>query len=486
MTDHPPPHARMEDDADDQMMESVVGPLLVVRLYGLLRAVRIYDLTNQAVRDQLRETLALVGEIMEGEITLVAMGQCFYVNGVRVRAEPSQIPLFSSLSQEFEQRRLGGVRLLHGLGAEDFGVFMRLMAEHADATQGPRLGEAAAGAGIMNVVPITLEELESAQSENADAGEEVDDTEQGRATRIFRQALQGTKAAILRTLKSGRPAIRRAKRVVQPIVDSIMNNEYSIVGLTAIKQHDEYTYAHCVNVSILSVAIGQTLGCPRGVLANLGIAGLLHDVGKLSIPVEVLGKPAQLSPEEWALMRRHPLEGAKLVMRMPGLSDLTRDALNVCLYHHVRFGGGGYPTLARVAPPPPLARIVAAADCYDAMSAHRAYRSRPFTGREVLSILLGQNRDAFDPAVLWALVQTVGLYPAGTLMETESRHVVLSLNNNREDLRRPHCRVLAYPGGQRPAEGRPEMWEPMPRHETVARVLPPEEFEADVDRLLAA
>jgi HD-GYP domain-containing protein (c-di-GMP phosphodiesterase class II) len=485
MTDHLPPHARMEADADDQMMESVVGPLLVVRLYGLLRAVRIYDLTNQAVRDQLRETLALIGEIMEGEITLVAMGQCFYVNGVRVRAEPSQIPLFSSLSQEFEQRRLGGVRLLHGLGAEDFGVFMRLFTEHADATQGPLLGEVAAGAGIMNIVPITLEELESAQSED-DAGEEADESEQSRASRMFRQALHGTKAAIMRTLKTGRPAIRRAKRVVQPIVDSIMKNEYSIVGLTAIKQHDEYTYAHCVNVSILSVAIGQTLGLARHVLANLGVAGLLHDVGKLSIPVEVLGKPAQLSAEEWALMRRHPLEGAKLVMRMPGLSDLTRDALNVCLYHHVRFGGGGYPTLARVAPPPTLARIVAAADCYDAMSAHRSYRSRPFTGREVLSILLGQDRAAFDPAVLWALVQTVGLYPAGTLMQTESGHVVLSLNNNREDLRRPYCRVLAYPSGAKALAGPPQFWEPMPRHESVARVVPPEEFEAEIDRLLAA
>lgn len=479
------PRPRLDEDPDDQMMESVVGPLLVVRLNALLRAVRIYDLSNQAVRDQLRETLALVGEIMEGEITLVAMGQCFYVNGVRVRAEPSQIPLFSALSQEFEQRRLGGVRLLHGLGAEDFGVFMRLLAEHADAVQGPLLGDAAAGAGIMNIVPITLEELESAQSENAESARGGTETEQSRATRMFRQALHGTKAAILRTLKTGRPAIRRAKRVVQPIVDSIMKNEYSIVGLTAIKQHDEYTYAHCVNVSILSVAIGHTLGFSRNVLANLGVAGLLHDVGKLSIPVEVLAKPAQLTPEEWDLMRRHPLEGAKVVMRMPGLSDLTRDSLNVCLYHHVRCDGGGYPKLAGTGPPPTLARIVSAADCYDAMSAHRAYRKRPFTGREVLGVML-QDRSAFDAAVLWALVQTVGLYPAGTLMETNSGHVVLSINNNREDLRRPHCRVLADPSGAKALAGAPQFWEPMPSHESVARVVPPEEFEAEVDRLLAA
>jgi len=482
MTDPQPvlPH----EGREEQMMESVVGPLLVVRLYGLLRAVRIYDLSNQAVRDQLRETLLLIAEIMEGEVTLVAMGQCFYVNGVRVRAEPSQIPLFSALSAEFEQRRLGGMRFLHGLGTEDFGVFLRLMVEHADAERGPQLGQAAAGTGLLNIVPITLEELESAQSELGEADEAA--TEQDRATQIFRQAIQGTKAAILRTVKTGRPAIRRAKRVVQPIVDSIMKNEYSLVGLTAMKKHDEYTYVHCVNVSILSVALGQTLGLSRDALANLGVGGLLHDVGKLTIPADILSKPGPLSDEEWTLMRRHPLEGVKVVLRMPGLSDLMRDSLDVCFYHHVHSDGTGYPRLTREGPPPTLARIVSAADCYDAMSAHRSYRSRPFTGHEVLRILLGQDRKMFDPAVLWALVQTVGLFPAGTVMETESGHVVLSLNNNREDLRRPHCRVLAYPGGVRAPEGPPEMWEPIPRHETVTRVLPPEEFEADVDRLLAA
>ena len=480
------PRLEGREDLDERRLESIVGPPLVARLYGLLRAVRIYDLSNQTVHDQLRETLVLVDEAMEDEVTLVAMGQCFYVNGVRVRAEPSQIPLFDSLSMEFEQRRLGGVRFLEGLKAEELGVFMRLMVEHGDAARGPQLGEAATGAGVMHVTPITLEELEGAQSEHVESKDDASPTERDRARRVFRQALQGTKAAILRTARTGRPAIRRVKRVVQPIVDSIMKNEYSIVGLTAIKSHDEYTYAHCVNVSILAIAIGQTLGFARGALANLGVGGLLHDVGKLTIPIEVLGKPGALSADEWNLMRRHPLEGAKTVMRMPGLSALMLDVLGVCLYHHRRHDEGGYPKVARSGPPSALSRIVSVADCYDAMTSHRTYRARPFTGYEALRILLGQDRNFFDPAVLWALIQTVGLYPAGTLMQTESGHTVLSLNNDREDLRRPHCRVLAYPDGTQSLEGRPEIWEPMPRHESIARVVPPEEFEAAIDLLLAA
>jgi HD-GYP domain-containing protein (c-di-GMP phosphodiesterase class II) len=303
---------------------------------------------------------------------------------------------------------------------------------------------------------------------------------------MFQHALVGARATIQRTGRTGRPAIRRAKRVVQPIVDSIMKNELSIVGMTAIKNHDEYTYAHCVNVSILSIAMGQMLGLSRFALANLGVAALLHDVGKLTIPAEVLGKPGRLTDEEWALMQRHPLEGVKTALRMPGLSPLLLDSLNVCLYHHRRCDGSGYPGVSRDGLPPVLARIVAAADCFDAMTTHRAYRARPFTGYEVLSILFGSERSGFDPAVLWALVQSVGLYPAGTLIRTHSGHLVLSLNNDREDLRRPVCRVLAHPDGTPELEGRPEIWDPMPREESVARVIPPEEFDAEVDRLLAA
>ncbi len=474
------------DDAEDRMLETVLGPQLVARLYGLLRAVRTYDLANQVVRDQLRETLGLVVEAMEDEVALVAMGECFYVNGARVRAEPSQAPLFSALSMEFEQRRMGGLRFLEGLRTDELGAFMRLMVDHADAVRGPQLGEAAAGAGVVHVAPITLEELESANSQSGESAEPVGSSERDHARHTYQQALRGTKAAILRTARTGRPAIRRAKRVVQPIVDSTMKNEFSIVGLTSIKNHDEYTYAHCVNVSILSIAIGQALGFPRNALVNLGVAALLHDIGKLAIPVGVLAKPGRLTADEWDLMRRHPLEGTKAVTRMPGLSALTLDALGVTLYHHRRSDGSGYPKVDRTGPLPVMARIVAIADCYDAMTTHRAYRVRPFTGHEALGALLGQDRSLFDPAVIWALVRTVGLYPAGTLLETRSGHVLLSLNNDREDLRRPHCRVLAFPGGQHALEGRPEIWEPMPASETVVRVVPPEELEVEIDRLLAA
>ena len=486
MTD-PASGPRRRRDSDESAVEDVVGPSLVARLHGLFRAVRIYDLSNRAVQDLLREMLSLVEQVMEDEVVLVAMGQCFYVNGVRIRAEASQAALFDALTAEFEQRGLGGLRFLDGLQSEELAGFLRLMIEHGDPDRAAHLAEAATAAGISHVMPLSLAEVQSrGEDTQAAQAEAPAESERDRAKQTFRQAVAGTRAAMLSTARTGKPAIRKIKRIIQPIVDSVMKYEHSIVGLAAIKNHDEYTYAHCVNVSVLSVAMGNFLGMSRPALANLGIAALLHDIGKLTIPKEVLCKPDRLSADEWALMERHPVEGLKTVMRVPGLSMLTVDLLSVTLQHHVTQDGGGYPRSAREWDLSAVGRIVSVADCFDAMTAHRAYRKRPFTGHEVLRLLLGPDRKRYHPAALWALVKTVGVYPAGTLLATDSGHLVISLSPNPEDARRPHCLVLARQDGSMPPDSHPETWNPMPREITVSRVVDPDEFEGQVDQLLAA
>src|SRR5262245_20106370 len=472
---------------DDAQIESVVGPQLVTRIHGLLRAVRLYDLSNQAIRDQVKDLAELLAAVMEDEVVLVSMGQCFYVNGVRVRAMPSQLTVFDALSVELEQRRLGGVRLLEGLRPDELGTFLKILAAEPAGEHAPtRIAEAATAAGVLNATPVTLEELQSLGTEQASAAIDPASGERGRARETFTRAVSGARRAIQGAARTGKPAIRRVKRVIQPIVDTIMKNEYSIVGLTALKQHDEYTYVHCVNVSILSVAMGHTLGMLRTSLANLGVAALLHDLGKLDIPSEILMKAGPLDEAEWARMHRHPIEGLKMASRMPGLPSTTLDLMRVCLEHHRMYNGAGYPPAPAGSRSSTLSRIVAAADCFDAMTAHRSYRDRPFTGYEALQTMLGPNRDQFDPATLWALVKSVGLYPAGSLLQTSSGYLVISLSSNSEDPRRPHCRVLARRDGSIPSDSLPELWEPMPDDEHVVRVVPPDEFDFEVEQLLAA
>ena len=175
-----------------------------------------------------------------------------------------------------------------------------------------------------------------------------------------------------------------------------------------------------------------------------------------------------------------------MIARMPGLSTVMLDAMRACLEHHMNYNRTGYPDIELPWGQAAMSRIVAMADCFDAITAHRAYHARPRTPFEGLQILMGPNRVNFDPAVLWALIRTVGLYPAGTVLHTASGHVVLAMSPNPGDVTRPFCRVLVRADGTSPPEQAAETWDPMPDSERVHRVLVPEEHQHATAEMLAA
>jgi len=483
-----PGAAGQPQDHNDPARLNELGASFLVRFSAMLRTARTYDAANQAFQRQLQDLLSVISQLheVEDEIGLIAVADYFYLNGVRIRAKASLLSVYHGVMTEFERRTLGGVRILHGVSGPELERFMQLFIGADAPTVAEQLGAAVTAASIEHIVLVPPVELDAADLARELEDQEDKASERGRAKRVFWRAVLGTKKVILRANQTGRPDLRHAKRLVQPLVDSVMRHEYSIVGLTALKDHDEYTYAHCVNVTILSVNMGQVLGLNRQTLADLGVAALLHDIGKVSVPGEVLRKPAALTAEEWQLMRRHPLEGAKMLTRLPGLSSLTLDSMRVCLEHHMNFDRTGYPDVADEWGQATLSRIVAVADCFDAITAHRAYHRRPRTSFEALQYMMGPTRVQFDPAVLWALVRTVGLYPAGTVIQTDSGAIAIAIAPNPDDLRRPTCRVLVRADGSSPAEDAPELWEPMPKSENVVRVIRPEEKPVKTDDLLAA
>jgi len=475
---------RRQDGDETRDME--LGLQIVSRLHGLLRSAQLYDETNQAYQRQLAEFMEmLAGGLEQDEIAFVGMGEYFYINGTRLRANATQVALFRTLLGELESRSLAALRFMPGLTAAEVSTFLKLFVAARTPEQAERLPEEMTEAGILRLVPVRVRDLRTLATTPETTADDVQ-AERGRARAAYGRAVRGTRSLMARTARTGRPALRQAKRMVQPLVDSILKNEYSILGLTALKNHDEYTFAHCVNVSVVSTGMGHALGLSRDRLAHLGVAALLHDLGKIVIAPEVLNNPGRLSPDEWAQIRRHPIEGVRMIARMPGLSTLTLESMRVSLEHHMNVDGGGYPERAAETPLGVLSRIVAVADVFDALTAHRAYRARPFSAYEALELMLGPERRHFDPAVLWALVRTVSLYPAGTVMRTQSGRVVLSVSPNRADLQRPFCRVLARADGTVPDTAVPENLDPMPPDESVVRVLKPDEHDYRVDELLAA
>lgn len=480
--------AAVPQDGSESALLAEKGAALLVRLSALMRTARTYDVSNQAFQRQMREFMAIVRPLLEDadEASLVIVADYFYLNGVRVRASADILGAYHGLLAEFERRQVGGLRLLNALDEAEVERFFQIFVAAENPAIAEHLSETVLQAAITNILLVPASELDA-----EDLGRDLEhepkyQADRRRAKKVYWRAMMGARKIVLRARETGRPDLRHAKRVVQPIVDSIMKQDYSIVGLGALKDHDEYTYAHCVNVSALSIGIGQTLRLPRQALADLGVAGLLHDLGKMTIPGDVLRKPGKLDAEEWTMMRRHPIEGALMIARMPGLSPVMLDSMRACLEHHMNYNRTGYPEIELDWGQATVSRIVAMADCFDAVTAHRAYDTRPRTPFEGLQLLLGPIRTNFDPAVLWALVRTVGLYPAGTVLQTASHHVVLVTSPNPKDVARPHCRVLVRPDGSTPPEDAPERWDPMPDSEHARRVLRPEEHAHDTGGLLAA
>lgn len=473
------------DSAGDGLRERQFGATILSRLHAVLRGMRLYASSNRALRAQQQELLDSVMALMEDEVSLLGMGEYFYVNGVRLRADGAQVAVFRAVLGEFEARELGGLRFAAGLTIEELDAFLRVFHAVKGRPGVAVLDAELAAAGVTHVSPIRARDAVAPQEE--DAGGDEADREKRRARTVHRKAVQGTRDVLQRTARTGRPALQQARRVVQPIVDQLLRNADSLVGMTALKHHDEYTYVHCVNVSIVSVRIGQQLGLRRSELANIGVAALLHDTGKIAVPLEVLSKPGQLDDREWQAIRRHPIEGVRIVSRLPGISELMVDSMCVAFEHHMHVDHSGYPPVRGARPLGAFSRIVAVADIFDAVTSHRAYRKRPMTAHEALRLLLGREREHFDPAVLGALVQTVGLYPAGTVFVTDSGRIMLSVSPNSADPRRPICRELAGDVHEETAEILAQGGDaPLPAEERVVHVIPPEEFYVDVEGLLAA
>lgn len=479
MADHSrPDHS---EQAADGQRQRTLGATLLSRFHAVLRGMRLYDATNRALHAQQQELLDVIVELMDDDLTLLGMGEYFYVSGVRVRAAGPQIAVFRAVLTELEARELGGLRFTHGLTVGELEIFLRIFQAAKNTPGAAAFEEACSKAGVKHVSSIRAKD----PSLNAEPEPEVAeaDRERRNTRKVFHKAISGTRDVMQRTARTGRPALQQARRVVQPVVDQLLRNADSLVGMTALKQHDEYTYAHCVNVSILSVRMGQQLGLGRSDLANIGVAALLHDTGKIAVPLEVLHKPGQLNDDEWRAIRRHPIEGVRIVSRLPGISELMLDSMRVAFEHHMHVDHSGYPKVRDGRPLGAFSRIVAVADIFDAVTAHRAYRKRPMTAHEALRLLLGKEREHFDLAVLGALVRTVGLYPAGTVFQTNAGRLMLSIAPNSADPTRPLCRDLMAPldpSGERPADVL------LPDGEKVVRVISPEELDVNVEGLLAA
>ena len=293
---------------------------------------------------------------------------------------------------------------------------------------------------IQPAEPITLKSLgvSRAVSKEVPLGEELEQVEN-----TYSDCVRHAKEFMLEA-RNGTVDLEPSRPLVQGIIDSVNRNMDALTSLAKIKHYDEYTFAHCVNVSIFSVAFGKYLGLDQERLFLLGMAGLFHDLGKMQVPVEILNAPRRLTDEEFAVMKTHALLGQKSLASVKGIAP---EILMGVGQHHEKHDGSGYPNCLVGSGISLFGRILSVADCYDALSSKRVYKdAMPPT--KALSIMFEMRKGAWEPGLLERFIKMLGIYPVGTPVELTSGFKGVVAKSNPVMPMQPVAAVVRAPDGR--------------------------------------
>ena len=266
--------------------------------------------------------------------------------------------------------------------------------------------------------------------------------------------------------------------LVDDIFASVLRNPGALISLTRLKTADDYSYMHSVAVCALMVALGRQLGVDSDACRAAGLAGLLHDIGKAVMPPEILNKPGRLTDPEFVVMRTHPERGHQLLLEGRGASP---ESLDVCLHHHERFDGTGYPRGLSGDTHSLLARMSAVCDVYDAITSNRPYKLGWDPAEAIARMASWKGH--FDPAIFGAFVRSLGIYPTGSLVRLESGRLAVVIEQNAGALVSPVVKVFFSTQTQMPLPARRlDLSRPNCNDRIVAREAPQAWGFGDLDR----
>ena len=281
-------------------------------------------------------------------------------------------------------------------------------------------------------------ELNNAAAAQRDTAPTSTSAEIARAARICAQARRAVTSMFQEARMGKAIDAGNATKLVEEIADSVTRNPGALISLARLKTADDYTYMHSVAVCALMIALGRQLKLDEDLVSKLGIAGLLHDLGKAMMPLDVLNKPGKLTDDEFRIMKSHPEEGCKLLQDSQGIDDITFD---VVMHHHEKTDGSGYPKGLKDKEISLYAKMGAVCDVYDAITSNRPYKAG-WCPAESLRRMAEWANGHFDPTVFQAFVKSLGIYPIGSLVRLNSGRLGLVIEQSARSLLTPRIKVF--------------------------------------------
>jgi HD-GYP domain-containing protein (c-di-GMP phosphodiesterase class II) len=429
------PHAGIATPSEREVMRR--GRDFLFAFATCLRSLQLYPMENQTVGKALGDLEALVADLLalEEEVSVRYVGNFFFVNDVRLRVDLASYATFGTVGRALARHGIGHFDFFRGIQRVEWTAFLSiLLTEPSDEDAFDVFSERLTRSAVLHIaVGPLLEET---------GGD--DDEARRMAKRTYAQSVAVARE-VMGGLRMGRGvSLRPVKRAVQSIVDQVLSNETSIVGLTTLRDYDEYTFTHCVNVCIFSVALGKKLGFDKHQLYELGLGALMHDVGKVKMPHEVVNKNGPLTAEEARRMQEHPTEGVLVMFGMRGLAEVPLRAMLQAYEHHMKTDQTGYPRSVRPRNPTLFSRIVAVADGFDAATSKRSYQAQPWPPDQVLREMRDNPARGFDPLVVKAFISMTGIYPVGSvvILDTFELGIVCAPNPRADLLHQPVVKVI--------------------------------------------
>lgn len=413
------------------------GNNLISFFFTLIKAVQVYDLKNDVVQNAAQKFLEFINSIFtttSSKIEIVRYQDYIFFNKKRLRFKIDRFASLQFLDSKLRSIKIKSLTFLPGLSLKEILKFSSIFKQERDAF----------------LKQFTLEKFEHILVEFATEDDQIPELlkDGERIKRTYFKALKGLRN-LMQNLWTDRPVdVISSRRIVYSLLNSLFQDEFGLLALATLKNFDEYTFNHSLNVGILSMALGQRIDLDRKSLAGLGTAGLLHDLGKVEIPKEVMYK-VELTDDEWEIIKLHSAYGVREILKIRELDEIGMVSITVAFQHHWNYDGSGYPVREKDEKPTLFAKIVRICDAYDAMTSPRTYQPIPYLRHFALRILWTHRGVWFDPILVKAFIQLLGIYPVGSCLELNSGEVGLVVRQNVGYLNLPLIKIVIDKNGEK-------------------------------------